>query len=391
MITVEEARRVMMDHVPPPKGESVPLSEALGRYQLDGALRSPVDHPMFTCSAVDGYAFPFDEHREWKVVLEIAAGQAPDVALRPGECARIFTGAMLPPSADTTVMQEFVVREGDRITHSDQRLKKNSNVRFQGEQFRAGTVVHERGQLFTPQAIGLLAGLGITEAGVARSPRVHVITTGGEFTAPDKPLPGRVFSSNDIMLATALRMAGLDATVSFCADDADQLGDALNSAVRTCDLVITTGGASVGDHDLIHPVLQQLGADIHFHGVAQKPGKPMLFATLNNAPVFALPGNPRAVMILYWEYVLPFLRAMQGASDPWPLMDRLPLSTAITIKGERAEFRSAQVRGGKVMLLPDEGSHMLGTLTRADALAYVPHDVRSLNEGDLVEVHHLPR
>lgn len=391
MITVEEARQVMMGHVPPPKSERVPLAEALARYQLDEALRSPVDHPMFTCSAVDGYAFAFDEHREWKVVLEIAAGQAPDVVLRPGECARIFTGAMLPPSADTVVMQEFVVRTGDRFTHSDQRLKKNGNVRFQGEQFRAGTVVHERGKPFTPQAIGLLAGLGITDVRVARSPSVHVVTTGGEFTAPDKPLPGRIFSSNDVMLASALRMAGLDATVSFCADDADRLGDALNRAARMSDLVITTGGASVGDHDLIRPVLEQLGADIHFHGVRQKPGKPMLFATLNNTPVFALPGNPRAVIILYWEYVLPFLRAMQGASDPWPLMDRLPLSTPISLKGERAEFRAAHVRGGKVTLLPDEGSHMLSALTRANVLAYLPLDVRSLNEGDLVEVHHLPR
>lgn len=391
MITVEEARRMMMDQVPSPAVESVSLSDALGRYQLEAALRSPVDHPMFTCSAVDGYAFAFDEHREWEVVIEIAAGQARDLTLRPGECARIFTGGMMPPSADTVVMQEFVTREGDRITHSDQRLKKNANVRVQGEQLRTGAIVHERGHLFTPQAIGLLAGLGITEVRVARSPRVHVITTGGEFTTADKPEPGRIFSSNDVMLASALRMAGLEPTVSFCADDAGQLRDALSNAARAADLVITTGGASVGDHDLIRPALEQLGANIHFHGVRQKPGKPMLFATLNNTPVFALPGNPRAVMILYWEYVLPFLRAMQGASEPWSPSDRLPLSNAVTLKGERAEFRAAQVGGGKVMLLADEGSHMLGTLTQANALAYFPHDVRSFSEGGLVEVHYLPR
>jgi molybdopterin molybdotransferase len=157
------------------------------------------------------------------------------------------------------------------------------------------------------------------------------------------------------------------------------------------DLVITTGGASVGEHDLMQVVLERAGAVVHFHGVTQKPGKPMLFATLSGKPVFGLPGNPRAVMILFWEFVLPFLRAIQGAEDPWLKSDRMPIAHAVRLKGERSEFRAAQVKGGQVTLLADEGSHMLRSLVEADALAYIPADVRQIATGDTVEVHYLPR
>jgi molybdopterin molybdotransferase len=134
-----------------------------------------------------------------------------------------------------------------------------------------------------------------------------------------------------------------------------------------------------------------MGATIHFHGVAQKPGKPMLFAALEGKPIFALPGNPRAVLVLYYAYVLPFLRAMQGATDPWLKNEVLPIAHPVTVKGERTEFRAAQVSGGRVTLLADEGSHMLRSLIGAEALAYLPSDKRSWTIGDPVEVHYLPR
>ncbi len=135
----------------------------------------------------------------------------------------------------------------------------------------------------------------------------------------------------------------------------------------------------------------ELGADMHFHGVAQKPGKPMLFATLNGTPVFALPGNPRAVMVLFWEYVLPFLRAVQGAREPALRSEPLPLVHAVNVKGERAEFRAAQVKGGTVALLADEGSHMLRSLALADAIAFLPAGRKSWAQGERIEVHYLPR
>jgi molybdopterin molybdotransferase len=194
------------------------------------------------------------------------------------------------------------------------------------------------------------------------------------------------------MLKAALRRENVFVDGVFTAGDREsELIEAFQEANNTSEVIICTGGVSVGDHDLVARVLKQLGATIHFHGVAQKPGKPMLFATWERTAIFGLPGNPRAVMVLFWEYVLPFLRAMQGARDPWLKNDRLPLAHALSVKGERSEFRAAKVEGGKVMLLADEGSHMLRTLVDADALAYIPSHQRVINAGDDVEIHYLPR
>ena len=155
-------------------------------------------------------------------------------------------------------------------------------------------------------------------------------------------------------------------------------------------MVITTGGVSVGDHDRVADVLRSMGADIRFHGVAQKPGKPMLFALLKGKPVFALPGNPRAVMVLFWEYVLPFLRAMQGDPEPGPRVDRLPLAAGVRCKGDRTEFRAVRIAGGLAHPLSDEGSHMLRSLTAADGLMVLNPGDRELRPGELVDVHLRP-
>src|SRR5262249_30863859 len=153
--------------------------------------------------------------------------------------------------------------------------------------------------------------------------------------------PGQIFNSNGAMLRAALGRCAADVHAEQAADDKHTLSAAIERATAASDMIITTGGASVGEHDLVAAVLTEFGATIHFHGVAQKPGKPMLFATLNGKPVFGLPGNPRAVMVLVWEYVLPFIRAMQGAKDPWPRTDVLPAFASLNVKGDRAEFRAA--------------------------------------------------
>lgn len=203
------------------------------------------------------------------------------------------------------------------------------------------------------------------------------------------PQPGKIFGSNDVMLAAALHSAGITATMRHVDDDRDALRAAWTELAATHDVVLSTGGVSVGDFDLIPAVINELGADIRFHGVLQKPGKPLLFGRLGDAAVFGLPGNPRAVMVLFREYVLPFLQAVQGAAQPWMRNARLPLMDPASIKGVRAEFRAARVTGTQVELLADEGSHMLRSLAEADAIAYIPADVRELKKDQLVEVHYL--
>ncbi len=389
MIDVQEAKRRVIANVQVMPTEAVPLIDALGRFAAND-VAAPFDHPLFDCSAMDGYAFAFSEVvKEWKVIGEVAAGDAFPRSLNAGECVRIFTGAMLPKGTDTVVMQELAQRDDDVLTHSDVKLKRGGNVRFKGEQLRAGDVALPKGMLLDAAAIGLLASVGIQEIKVAEKPRVALLISGDEFVEGTVPQPGRIFGSNGVMLQAALREAGIEASVVQVSDDREALIAAWKQATQRHDLIISTGGVSVGDHDLIRSTLETLGAEIILHGVMQKPGKPMLFGKLEDTLVFGLPGNPRAVMVLFLEYVLPFLRAMQGAREPGPHTDHLPIEHELKVKGDRAEFRAALVANGKVKLLADEGSHMLGSITGANALAFIPANVRELKTGDMIEVHYI--
>lgn len=389
MISVEEARRMILEHVVGTEPDPVPLREALQAFAAADVV-APYDHPLFDVSAVDGYAFAFDDEQTmWKLVGSVAAGEVFTGNISPGECVRIFTGAAVPSQLDTVVMQEFVTGTNGSITHSDAKLKRGANVRLRAEQVKAGEVILQKGDRITPVAVGLLASVGVRSVPVWSAPEVAVLVTGNEFNTADRLLPGRIFSSNDVMLETALRSSGCLAEVEHVEDDLGRLTDAILQAARLNEVIITTGGASVGDHDLVHEAVLRAGGTIHFHGVAQKPGKPMLFATVQGKPFFGLPGNPRAVMILFWEYVLPYLRAMQGAHEPWLRCSELPVDDVITVKGDRAEFRAARVVNGRVKLLSDEGSHMLRSLVLANALVYLPVHQRTWKAGGLVEIHHL--
>ena len=391
MISVEEARTLIAAHQRTLPAQPTSLSEAAGGYLLED-IHSDHDHPLFDMSAVDGYAFAFrTDATDFKVVGEVAAGAFHPVALAPGECVRIFTGAMVPEGADTVVMQERTSRDGDRMAYVDPTLRHGSNARKRGEQIRAGETVIRAGVRITPAVIGLLASIGKQHVHTARRPRIGVVITGSEFMESGALVTGRIFNSNDAMLTALLQQEGADVELHRAADESDALERTLDALARTCDLVVTTGGASVGDHDLLAPSLRKLGAPIVFHGIAQKPGKPMLFAMLKDVPVFALPGNPRAVLICAWEYVIPYLRAMQGAQQPLLEQDRLPLSHAVEVKGNRAEFRAARVSEGRVRLLADEGSHMLRSFMEANAIVYLPEQQRRWETNASVEVHHLPR
>ncbi|QQR87818.1 MAG: molybdopterin molybdotransferase MoeA [Flavobacteriales bacterium] len=390
MISVEEARRIMMEHVPVLPSLFLFPDEVSGYYLADDVV-APFDHPLFDMSAVDGYAVR-GEH-PWSVVGEVAAGDVFNDVLGDGECVRIFTGGQVPTSATTVVMQERCARDGNTVTYTGAPIVPGANIRRQAESIRSGELLLTAGTLLNPAAIGAMTSVGVHQVEVRQKPLVSILRTGGEFIDAEGVKPGRIFSSNDRMLAAALDEQGmLEEQSLFTSGDAlNELVPMIRAAFENTDVLITTGGASVGEHDLVRTALERSGATIHFHGVAQKPGKPMLFATLGNKPVFALPGNPRAVLVLFHAYVLPFLRKMQGAHDPWPRTEQLPVSHALNVKGDRAEFRAAHVRNGRVTLLTDEGSHMLRSLIEADALAYLPPTQRTWNEGDPVEIHYLTR
>ena len=392
MIDIREARRLVMEAARRTAIAAVPISQATGRWNAED-IPSPHDHPLFDMSAVDGYAFAWDDGRsDFAVAGEVAAGSVFHRPLAKGECTRIFTGALIPEGADTVVMQERTERNGDRMAFSDTKLKRGGNVRKRGEQLRTGELLLGAGSLLDAPAVGLLASAGVRSVNVHERPRVNIVRTGGEFQGGASPEPGSIFSSNDAMLTSALAEIGIAPSDPVFApvDEAAALRSGFEKAISGCDVLISTGGVSVGDHDLVRPTLEALGAEIVFHGVRQKPGKPMLFARLENKLVFALPGNPRAVMVGWWAYVLPLLRAMQGAAEPLLREEVLPIMEPIAVNGDRAEFRAAAVRNGVVSLLSNEGSHMLRSLLAANALAVIEPTTDGSTARDRITVQYLP-
>jgi molybdopterin molybdotransferase len=390
MISVDEALEVILDRAPVMPTEMIPLSNANGRY-VASAVLARHEHPIFDMSAMDGYAFAKDGSTEWVVVGEVAAGEVFPRAIRSGEAVRIFTGAAIPEGTDTVVMQELVERVGDRITHGDTGLKNGGNVRIRGEHIKKGHCLVDEGDLLGPALIGILATIGERSIEVRGRPSVQLLITGNEFVDGTELAPGRIFSSNGVMLQALLAKEGIPVTSSYAGDNAEELASKIRAGNAEHDVLITTGGASVGEHDLVARVLQDLGAKIHFHGVAQKPGKPMLFAELNGKPILGLPGNPRAVLVLSYMYGLPMLRRMQRAGHPGLVSEVLPLGEALLMRGQRHEFRAAKVRDGAVYLLDVEGSHMLTSMVPANALVEVPKGERAWKAGDRIRVHYLPQ
>ncbi|MCB0770792.1 MAG: molybdopterin molybdotransferase MoeA [Flavobacteriales bacterium] len=390
MIGIKEALEIILDRVPVMPTETIPLSNANGRYVADPVFARH-EHPIFDMSAMDGYAFAMDGSSSWAVVGEVAAGEVFPRAIRSGEAVRIFTGAALPEGADTVVMQELVQRSEGRFTHSDTGLRKGGNVRVRGEHIKKGYCLAEEGDLLCPPLIGILATVGERSIKVHRRPSVQLLITGNEFAQGIEPGPGRIFSSNDVMLLSVLAREGIPVSSAHVRDNTEELTSRIRAGVAEHDVLITTGGASVGEHDLVARVLQELGAEIHFHGVAQKPGKPMLFAELNGKPILGLPGNPRAVLVLAYMYGLPMLRRMQHSGHPGLISGSLPLGDSFKMHGPRHELRSALVRDGAVFLLEAEGSHMLTSMVPANALVEVPKGERAWNAGDPIRVHYLPQ
>lgn len=390
MISVEEALAALFKETPLLAEERLSFPDANLRYAAKD-VHAPHEHPLFDQSAVDGYAFAWNEEMlVWDVAGEVPAGRAFPEKLHKGQCVRIFTGGMMPHGTDTVVMQEHTQKEGDTMRHSDVKLRRGANVRLRGEQVQTGALVLEQGARISPSAVGLLRSVGVDGIAVRRKPRISVLITGNEFAAKAATEPGHIFSSNGEMLVAALQQEGLSCTLSYAVDELEALQNGLRNAVETSDLVITTGGVSVGDHDLVRPSLERIGARIIFHKVAQKPGKPMLLGRWNDSLVLALPGNPRAVMILFWIFVLPAIRAMQGALRPQLRNELLPLAHTVQLKDGRGEFRAARIDNGKMSLLQDQGSHMLASLLDADALAYLPEGRGSFGIGEVIQAYYLP-
>ena len=336
MLEVAEALSQVVARVRPLTPAAAVLSPAVLGRVLAADVRADADSPPFPKSLRDGYAVRSADcvatGAELRVVAEIAAGAVPTQPVRPGECARIFTGAPMPDGADAVVMQEDTQPlDGDRVRITDAKVRPHQWVFARGVEMRAGEVVLHAGATLTPAALGVLAGLGQTQANLYPAPRVAIVSTGNELVEPGEALkPGQIRNSNGAMLAAQVARAhATPLPRGIVRDEPAATRAALGEALAAADVLLVAGGVSVGKFDLVPGVLEQLGVTIHFRQVRLKPGKPLLFGTKDSTLVFGLPGNPVSAFVCFELFVRPALRVLAGHADAAPRLTRLPLAEGI--------------------------------------------------------------
>lgn len=401
MISVKEARSYIKAHITTLAVHEVPLSVAAG-HTLGADLYAETDIPAFQQSSMDGYAIRFcDRHHILTVSGEMQAGAGKGFTLSPFEAARIFTGAPLPAGADTVVMQEKVTLNGGQLNILDPGLKMGLNVRNKGAEIKSGAVAMVKGRRLTPAAIGFLAGIGITDVPVYRRPAVAIIVTGKELQQPGKTLAfGQVYESNSYALTAALEQAQITQINFYAADDVlEELAGVLQEAMNTSDVVLLTGGVSVGDYDFVIPAAEQLAIRQIFHKVKQKPGKPLYFGKKADKVIFGLPGNPSSVLSCFYQYVLPALEIMMNFNDisnnkENPKGGIKVIDAVLTHDCSKAagltHFLKAYFDNGKVTPLHAQESFRMSSFAEANCMIELEEEQTVLHAGTVVKVHLLP-
>lgn len=397
MIAVSEALEIVLRELSLMPVEEVALDQAGGRA-LASEIVSTRDVPPFRNSAMDGYAVRSADLSGLPVALEqvetIAAGKVPRQTIEPGTAAAIMTGAMVPEGADTVVRIEDTSRVGDRVV-IESAPPAGSNIRLAGEDIRRGDRVLGPGDLLRPAEVGLLASLGITSVPVRRQPRVAILTTGDELVEPDQPVgPGQIVNSNAYTLGAAVRQAGaIPLRMGIVGDGREQTRAAFATAFDS-DVVLSTGGVSMGAFDLVREIQAELGVSERFWKVAQKPGKPLSFGMRNGKPVFGLPGNPVSSLVCFYVYVLPALRRMQGLRSL-----HLPIVTATALTDIRtAPGLTDFIRCGFEGPLDDlrvrptgtQSSGALRSMSLGEGLLVSRPEESSISAGQRVSVMLLP-
>jgi molybdopterin molybdotransferase len=394
MIGFQEAIEKLMKYTPVMNPGFSSLTDASGLTLAD-SIFSQHDHPQFEQAAMDGYAFRFEDLKNGKPIMirgEAAAGSHEKIFLGSQQAIRIFTGAPVPEGADTVVMQEKVKEDGGQLYILDDTIQSGTNVRPAGSEIRKGDCALEASTLLTPAAIGFLAGLGNTGLPVISRPRISILVTGNELQRPGMPLEfGQVYESNASMLTAALN--SLPVTISepvWIKDERPALEEAIRNALVSSDLILITGGVSVGDHDHTTASLSACGIETIFHKVRQKPGKPLFFGRKDDCVVFGLPGNPSSVLTCFYLYVLPSIRKMLGRQKTALETIFLPMTTAFQKKPGLTHFLKGQYGDGEVRLLGAQESYRLSSFALANCLVELDEESTGVEKGQPVKLHLLP-
>lgn len=403
MISLEEARTLVLSHVRPLPVETVPVLEAVGRVAA-ADLASDIDIAPFAHSAMDGFAVRASELAEASpespveldVIAEVAAGDVFEGVIGAGQCVRIMTGAPLPADADAVVKYEVVDavsgdgKPGSRVAFRAP-ADVRANVREAGEEARAGEVVVGRGEVVGAAGVGFLASCGITEVPTYRRPRVAVIAIGSELVAPTEvPAPGKIRNSNSYALAACAQAAGaVPVVLPIVEDTHEALAAAVRDAAASYDFVVTSGGASNGDFDFIKPVVEELG-QLLMTTVNMRPGKAQTFGLVDGTPVFGLPGNPAAAYVGFEMIVRPALRKMQGFSRFERPVVKARLSTDAKKRDPRRIFLRSTLSkdaAGDYVVAPakNQSSGLFGPIQRSNCMAILPEGLESRTAGSVVE------
>ena len=398
MLSVQEAKSLIQATIPVLSAEYLPLAEAVGHVLAEDLL-APLALPPFRQSSMDGYAVHhadiIQEGTTLPVVAESRAGTEVPLVMERGTAVHILTGAPVPDGATAVIMREKVERVADQATFGVYPVMENENVRAIGQQIKKGDVALPKGTYLTPGSVGFLAGLNILTVKVYRKPSVGILVTGDELVQPSHSEGtlrfGQIYESSSAMLASVLRAEGItDIMIRYVADDAAATTAALRELAEANDVVLSTGGVYVGDYDFVGTSLEEIGVETIFYKVRQRPGKPLYFGRNDDTFIFALPGNPAATLVCYYQYVLPALRLLSWRKDCFLPKLKLPITHAFSFKGERDEFLKATATTTFVTPLDGQESFVLRSFAIANALIYLPSTQNSVQPGDLVEAHLLP-
>lgn len=386
MITVDEACARLLALAAPLPSANLPLSRCAGRF-LASDIAAKRTQPAADLSAMDGYALRFaDRGGAFTVIGESAAGQPYSGTLKPNEAVRIFTGAHVLGGADTILIQEDAVIDGAALTPCEGGLTSmGRHIRPMGSDFHEGETLLTAGQLLNPGAVALAAMGGYGALPVGNAPKVSIIGSGSELVPPGEPIgEAQIPSSNNLMLAAML--ANLPCTITDEGIVKDDLA-ALEARILACagsDIIVTSGGASVGDHDLVQAALINAGAEIDFWRVAMRPGKPLMLGKLGNSIVLGLPGNPGSAFVTAFLFLLPLVRHLAGSNAPWPDMLSAPTTQDLKAGGARAEYLRAVVGNNGITPFHGQDSGVTGILSKANALLIRPIDAAAASAGQMV-------
>ena len=393
-IKFETARELLKRSVKNLKAVKVPVVEALGCVLAED-IHSPVDLPLWTNSAVDGFAFNTKSLKnlpaKLKVIAEIRAGDSRRLKVGVQEAVKLFTGSVVPEGADAVIEVEKVEFDQAGWVTIKSNVEKGSNIRFKGEEVRKGEKVLERGIEVTPGVVGFLSTMGISKVKVYKRPSVLVVITGEELLKPGERVKyGKIYDANSALIITAFKKVGIsEFKVKYSGDDFTRIRRIFLNSVGKFDLIVFTGGISVGDYDMVRELFFKERVKRIFYKVRQRPGKPIFLGEKGASVIFGLPGNPASVLTCFYEYVYPVIRKMMGFGDIFLPEEEKILLNDIKKKSDRLYFLRGKVRGDGVEVLKNQGSHMLSSFARCDCFVLAPSGRSFIKKGEKVKIHRI--